>query len=47
VAVGFFASGHAGHAPQRKYFGVRFEDLFEVVLVNPETGQEQVLERRS
>ena len=30
-----------------KYFGVRFEDLFEVVLVNPETGQEQVLERRS
>jgi DNA-binding XRE family transcriptional regulator len=29
-----------------KYFGVRFEDLFEVVLVNPETGQEQVLERR-
>jgi len=30
-----------------KYFGVRFEDLFEVVLVNPETGQEQVMERRS
>jgi putative transcriptional regulator len=30
-----------------KYFSVRFEDLFEVVLVNPETGQEQVLERRS
>jgi DNA-binding XRE family transcriptional regulator len=30
-----------------KYFGVRFEDLFQVVLVNPETRQEQVLERRS
>jgi DNA-binding XRE family transcriptional regulator len=30
-----------------KYFGFRFEDLFEVVLVNPETGHEQVLERRS
>jgi DNA-binding XRE family transcriptional regulator len=30
-----------------KYFGVRFEDLFQVVLVNTETGQEQVLERRS
>jgi DNA-binding XRE family transcriptional regulator len=29
-----------------KYFAVRFEDLFEVVLVNPETGREQVLERR-
>lgn len=26
-----------------KYFGCRFEDLFEVVLVNPETGREQVL----
>jgi transcriptional regulator with XRE-family HTH domain len=25
------------------YFGCRFEDLFEVVLVNPETGQEKVL----
>ena len=30
-----------------KYFGVRFEDLFQVVLVNPETGQELLLERRS
>jgi putative transcriptional regulator len=30
-----------------RYFGVRFEDLFEVVLVNPETGQEQLLSRRS
>jgi DNA-binding XRE family transcriptional regulator len=30
-----------------KYFGVRFEDLFEVVLVNSETGHEQVLERRT
>jgi len=27
-----------------KYFGCRFEDLFEVVLVNPETGSEQRLE---
>jgi hypothetical protein len=26
-----------------KYFGFRFEELFEVVLVNPETGQEKVL----
>jgi DNA-binding XRE family transcriptional regulator len=26
-----------------KYFGCRFEDLFEVVLVNPETSREQVL----
>jgi DNA-binding XRE family transcriptional regulator len=29
-----------------KYFGVAFEDLFTVVLVNPETGEEQVLRRR-
>lgn len=27
-----------------KYFGVRFEDLFEVVLINPETSREQVLQ---
>jgi len=26
-----------------KYVGVRFEDLFEIVLVNPETSAEQVL----
>lgn len=30
-----------------KYFGCRFEDLFEVVLVNPETGREQVLTPQS
>jgi hypothetical protein len=30
-----------------KYFGVAFEDLFQVVLVTPETGQEQVLPPRS
>jgi DNA-binding XRE family transcriptional regulator len=29
-----------------RYFGCRFEDLFEVVLVDPETGQERVLEAR-
>jgi hypothetical protein len=29
-----------------KFFGVKFEDLFEVVLINPETGQEQPLQRR-
>jgi len=29
-----------------KYFGCRFEDLFDVVLVDPETGQERVLERK-
>jgi DNA-binding XRE family transcriptional regulator len=27
-----------------KYFDCQFEDLFEVVLINPETGREQVLE---
>jgi len=27
-----------------KYFGCRFEDLFEVVLLNPETGRAQILE---
>ena len=27
-----------------KYFGCRFEDLFEVVLVDPDSGREQVLE---
>ena len=26
-----------------KYFGCDFEDLFEVVLVDPESGREQVL----
>jgi DNA-binding XRE family transcriptional regulator len=29
-----------------KYFGCRFEDLFEVVLVNPNTGGEQVMQPR-
>jgi DNA-binding XRE family transcriptional regulator len=33
--------------PLVKYFGVRFEDLFEVVLIDSETGQEQVLQRGS
>ncbi len=28
------------------YFGCRFDDLFEVVLVDPETGREQVLQPR-
>ena len=27
-----------------KYFGCRFEDLFQVVLVDGETGREQVLQ---
>jgi DNA-binding XRE family transcriptional regulator len=27
-----------------KYFKGRFDELFEVVLINPESGQEQVLE---
>jgi hypothetical protein len=26
-----------------KYFGCRFEDVFEVVLVDPETGRERLL----
>jgi hypothetical protein len=30
-----------------KYFGVRFEDWFEIVLINPETSSEQVLTPRS
>src|ERR1700730_12622404 len=29
-----------------KYFGCRFEELLEVVLVNPETGREEVLQRK-
>ena len=29
-----------------KYFGCRFEEVFAVVLVNSETGQEQILESR-
>jgi DNA-binding XRE family transcriptional regulator len=29
-----------------KYFGCRFEDLFEVVLVDPETGRERLLHSR-
>jgi DNA-binding XRE family transcriptional regulator len=29
-----------------KYFGCRFADLFEVVLVNPESGKEQPLTPR-
>ena len=31
---------------QVTYFGCRFEDLFEVVLVDPESGREQVLGAR-
>ncbi len=30
-----------------KYFGCRFEDLFETVLVNPETGEERRLVART
>lgn len=30
-----------------KYFGCRFEDLFTVVVVNSDSGEEQVLVRRS
>lgn len=30
-----------------KYFGCPFEELFEVVLVDPETGREQVLRPRT
>jgi transcriptional regulator with XRE-family HTH domain len=30
-----------------KYFGCRFDELFEVVLVNPETGREQALQPKS
>jgi len=30
-----------------KYFGVLFEELFTVVLVNPESGVERVLEARA
>jgi len=29
-----------------KYFHVPFEELFTVVLVNPETGEERLMERR-
>jgi putative transcriptional regulator len=29
-----------------KYFDCNFEDLFEVVLVDPDSGHERVLERR-
>jgi DNA-binding XRE family transcriptional regulator len=29
-----------------KYFGVRFADLFDIVLVDPETNREQILEPR-
>jgi hypothetical protein len=29
-----------------KFFNVNFEDLFEVVMVNPESSSEQVLEPR-
>ncbi len=38
---------HAGPKLQDqlvKYFGCRFEELFEVVLVDGETGREQVLQ---
>jgi DNA-binding XRE family transcriptional regulator len=28
------------------YFGCRFEDLFEIVLIDPETSKEQILEPR-
>ncbi len=40
---------HAGPKLQEqlvKYFGCRFEDLFDVVLVNPESGREQVMQAR-
>jgi DNA-binding XRE family transcriptional regulator len=29
-----------------KYFKCSFEDIFEIVLVDPETGREQVLQRK-
>lgn len=41
---------HAGPELQERlvrYFGCRFEDLFKVVLVDPESGRELVLESPS
>jgi len=29
-----------------KYFGCQFEDLFDVVLVDPDSGQERILSRK-
>ena len=40
---------HAGSKLQEqmvKYFGCRFDELFEVVLIDPDTGQERVLQPR-
>jgi transcriptional regulator with XRE-family HTH domain len=40
---------HAGPKLQEqlvKYFGCRFDELFEIVLVDSESGREQVLEPR-
>jgi len=34
-------------APGLRYFACRFEELFEVVLVDPESGRESVLEPRT
>ena len=46
IESGARKAGPKLQAQMVKYFGCQFEDLFTVLLVNPETGQEQALVRR-
>ncbi len=46
IEAGARKAGPKLQAAMVTYFNVRFEDLFQVVLVNLETGQEQVLQAR-
>ena len=46
IEAGARRAGPKLQAQLVKYFGCQFQDLFEVVLIDPETGREQVLERK-
>jgi len=46
IEAGARKAGPKLQAAMVKYFRVPFEELFTVVLVNPETGEERVMERR-
>jgi DNA-binding XRE family transcriptional regulator len=47
IEAGARRAGPKLQAQMVKYFGCRFEDLFQVVLVDGETGREQVLQPKA
>ena len=46
IEAGSRCAGPKLQAQLARYFGVPFEDIFDVVLVDPETKREQILKPR-